>query len=174
MLSGAMSTPADPPRSAPGLYGIGTSVYAERDGKILILKRSQGAAPGAWYIPGGVLDPGETPEQGAARELLEEAGLVPAGPLEIVGLIPMHLYGEPSFLATYACECPHGEVKLSDEHSGARWIDPIEYRDRYFALEAIERLRVREPRIAEMSLAVRRGLDQYIEWRARRRPVAAG
>jgi 8-oxo-dGTP pyrophosphatase MutT (NUDIX family) len=149
-------------------------VYAERDGKILVLKRTRGAAQGAWYTPGGVLDPGETPEQGAARELLEEAGLVPADRLEIVGLIPMHVYGRHSFLVAYACECPHGEVKLSDEHSAARWIDPLEYRERYFGLEAIERLRAREPQIAAMSLAVRRGLDEYLEWRTRRRPLVAG
>jgi 8-oxo-dGTP pyrophosphatase MutT (NUDIX family) len=169
-----MGAPADPQRSSQRLYGIGTSVYAERDGKFLVLKRSVGAAQGAWYTPGGVLDPDETPDQGALRELREETGLVPAGPLEIVGLIPMHVYGQHSFLVAYACECPHGEVKLSDEHSGARWIDPLEYRDRYFALEAIERLRAREPQIAQMSLAVRRGLDEYIEWRARRRPIVAG
>lgn len=149
-------------------------MYAERGGRILVLKRSSGAAQGAWYTPGGVLDPDETPEEGAARELREEAGLVPAGRLEIVGLIPMHVYGQHTFLVSYACACPHGEVKLSDEHSGARWIDPAEYRDRYFALDALERLRAREPRIAEMSLAVRRGLDEYIEWRARRRPAAGG
>ena len=29
-----------------------------------------------WFTPGGGLDPGETPAQGAARELAEETGLV--------------------------------------------------------------------------------------------------
>ena len=31
-----------------------------------------------WFTPGGGLDPGETPAQGAARELAEETGLVVA------------------------------------------------------------------------------------------------
>jgi 8-oxo-dGTP pyrophosphatase MutT (NUDIX family) len=30
--------------------------------------------PGCWVVPGGVVDPGETPEDGAHRELLEETG----------------------------------------------------------------------------------------------------
>jgi 8-oxo-dGTP diphosphatase len=30
--------------------------------------------PGCWVVPGGVVDPGESPEDGARRELLEETG----------------------------------------------------------------------------------------------------
>lgn len=32
------------------------------------------ADPGCWVVPGGVVDPGEEPEDGARRELLEETG----------------------------------------------------------------------------------------------------
>jgi 8-oxo-dGTP pyrophosphatase MutT (NUDIX family) len=162
-------TQSDRPEEAraPQRYGLGTTVYAERDGKILVLKRAGGAAPGAWYTPGGVLDPGETPLECARRELREETGLVPTGKLELVGLIPMHVYGASSFLVAYACECKSGHVQLSHEHTGARWVDPVEYRDRYFALEAIESLRAREPEIAKLSAAVRSGIDEYLAWRGR-------
>ncbi len=152
----------------PQLYGIGTSVYAERGGKILVLRRAGGAAAGAWYTPGGVLDPGETPVECARRELFEETGLAPSGPLEIVGVIPMHVYGADGFIVAYACACAEGEVSLSHEHSGSRWIDPVEYRDRYFSSAGIDKLRAAEPRIAEMSAAVRRGIEEYLAWRARR------
>lgn len=30
--------------------------------------------PGCWVVPGGLVDPGESPEAGARRELLEETG----------------------------------------------------------------------------------------------------
>jgi len=151
----------------PLLYGLGTSVYAERDGKILVLKRAGGAAPGAWYTPGGVLDPGEVPVECARRELFEETGLTPTGPLELVGLIPMHVYGAQSFLVAYACECKDGEVQLSHEHTAFRWVDAIEYRDRYFSVDGIEKLRAREPEIAKLSAAVRSGIDEYLAWRSR-------
>ena len=154
------------PRS-PKRYGIGTSVYAEREGRILVLKRAGGAAAGAWYTPGGVLDPGETPAECARRELFEEAGLVPSGPLELVGLIPMYVYGADGFIVAYACACRDGEVALSHEHTAARWIDPVEYRERYFSHAGIEKLRAAEPRIAEMSAAVRAGIDEYLAWRRR-------
>jgi len=151
------------------LYGLGTSVYAERDGRILILKRAMGEATGAWYTPGGGLDPGESPLDCARRELLEETGLAPTGPLELVGLIGMKFYGVEGFVIAYACECLDGEPKLSHEHSGMRWVDPIEYRDRYCSLAGIEKLRATHPNIADLTAAVRRGIEEYLDWRARKR-----
>lgn len=38
------------------------------------------ADPGCWVVPGGEIDPGEAPEDGVRRELLEETGYC-AGPL---------------------------------------------------------------------------------------------
>ena len=49
----------------PTLYALVSVVYAERDGKILLLKRSGGALSGEWFLPGGAVDPGELPEDAA-------------------------------------------------------------------------------------------------------------
>ena len=72
-------TPGDLP-----LFLVSSGVYLERDGKILILERAAGAMIGFWSLPSGLLDAGEMPEDGARRELFEEAGLRPAGPLTLV------------------------------------------------------------------------------------------
>lgn len=46
-----------------------------RELKLLIIKRSQFPYKGAWALPGGFLRPGETIEETAKRELLEETGV---------------------------------------------------------------------------------------------------
>lgn len=40
---------------------------------------------GHWELPGGLLEPGESPRQAAVRELHEESGQVPSDPLRFVG-----------------------------------------------------------------------------------------
>ena len=78
------------------LMGIGSGVIIEQDGKILLQKRADGLG---WGIHAGGLEPGETFENAASRELLEESGLV-ANSLELFG----NYSGEDSFL-TY----PNGD-----------------------------------------------------------------
>ncbi|MDP6606764.1 MAG: NUDIX domain-containing protein [Dehalococcoidia bacterium] len=146
------------------LFRMSGAVYALRDGKILILKRALGEMVGAWAIPGGQVDEGEVPEQSAARELFEEAGLRPSGPLTLIGLVPMDVYGHQSLQATYAGDCPDGEVVISDEHAGFRWIDPREYRDRYFGDEQLKRVAEGSERRAAIVRNVRAVLDRCIAW----------
>ncbi len=53
---------------------IVVGVLAEKDGKFLFVQEAEGPDKGKWNIPGGTLDPGETLQEGAAREFVEETG----------------------------------------------------------------------------------------------------
>ena len=54
---------------------VGTAIIITRDDKVLLMKRKGPHGTGTWSTPGGHLDFGETPEEGAAREAREEVGL---------------------------------------------------------------------------------------------------
>ncbi len=66
-----MATPAP---AAP-VPRIGVGVIVVRDGRILAGQRLGTHGAGMWALPGGHLDFGESIEQCARRELLEETGL---------------------------------------------------------------------------------------------------
>lgn len=55
------------------LVGVGGVVIEK--GRALLIRRASEPLRGEWSIPGGMLELGETLEEGVARELLEETGL---------------------------------------------------------------------------------------------------
>jgi 8-oxo-dGTP diphosphatase len=55
------------------MIGVGGVVI--EDGRTLLIRRARPPLQGEWSIPGGLLEVGETLEQGVARELTEETGL---------------------------------------------------------------------------------------------------
>lgn len=61
----------------PDIYKDAAAVAVRRGHLLLMLRRGPTAPwrPGYWNLPGGQLDPGETPEEAAIRELREETGL---------------------------------------------------------------------------------------------------
>lgn len=51
------------------------TVVVRKNGDLLLVKRSVEPKKGYWCLPGGFIELGESPEQGALRELKEETGL---------------------------------------------------------------------------------------------------
>ncbi len=50
-------------------------VVVDQTGNLVLVKRGVDPKKGYWCLPGGFMEIGETPEQGALRELKEETGL---------------------------------------------------------------------------------------------------
>jgi 8-oxo-dGTP diphosphatase len=143
------------------LYALAATVYAERDGEILLLKRAEGSAlAGQWYLPGGGAEAGETPEEAARRELLEESGLTIDGELELVGVYLMHAYGREFLNVSYRGRAV-GDVAVSAEHTGARWVDPRRMRAT-LTDEFIADLGRGDERVARLVTNVRDDLDRYL------------
>lgn len=146
----------------PRRYALSTAVYVERDGKILLLERAAGTAlSGTWFLPGGAVDDDELPEDGARRELREEAGLEIEGELEMVGAYPMWVYGGDSLQLTFRGRAASGEVVLSHEHGGARWVTPEEMRET-MTDDFIAVLSAGDERIGTLVRHIRDDLDRYM------------
>jgi len=89
---------------------------------VLLLKRAVGILKNDWWFPGGILEKGESFEDCAKRELLEETGIV--SPLS--SLLGVHNHVIPNshtLVLIFATMVDSPAVKLNYEHSDYRWFD---------------------------------------------------
>jgi 8-oxo-dGTP diphosphatase len=101
---------------------VGVAVIVIKDGKVLLGKRISAHGSGTWQFPGGHLEFGESIEDCARREVMEETGLrirrIRIGPytndyFEAEGKHYITLY----MLADYDA----GDVILNEPHKCERW-----------------------------------------------------
>ena len=88
------------------------------DGRMLLLLRPTGT----WEPPAGRLQPGESFEEGAVRELYEETGMLVSPQRIIATWVGDAPSGRRLASITYAGRVDGGEVTLSDEHLDYRWV----------------------------------------------------
>jgi 8-oxo-dGTP pyrophosphatase MutT (NUDIX family) len=143
------------------LYGLSAVVCAERGEEILLLKRAGGAMSGQWFLPGGAVERGELPEEGARRELIEESGLDIEGELELVGAYPIWVYGGDCLQLSYRGPVRDGDVVVSHEHDGARWVDPVTMRAG-LTDDVIDALAAGNERVGALVRHIRTDLDRYL------------
>ncbi len=62
-------------REYPALPVVGVGGVVIENGRALLIRRASEPLKGQWSIPGGILELGESLQEGVARELLEETGL---------------------------------------------------------------------------------------------------
>ena len=115
--------------SAARASGVGAGIlfYAKDTGRFLIgLRSSECEAPQTWANFGGGVEKGETPQQGAKREVWEEAGY--KGPVE---LQLMYSSKQPGFTYHNFLGTVESEFvpKLNDEHTDHLWAPISEFPD---------------------------------------------
>ena len=148
-------------------FALSTVIYAERpDGTILLMKRAEGSAmAGQYFMPGGLVDPGETPYEAAARELKEESGLEFSGPMTMVGCYPMWVYGQDMLQLTFRGSVV-GDVIESSEHTAHQWVDPNDMTG-LFSPDAVDELANGDERIARLLTSIGEDLDRYLALKSR-------
>ena len=103
---------------------VGVAVI--RHGRVLAARRTRPAeARGGWELPGGKVEPGETPEEAAAREVHEELGCTIRTTGHLSGEQPV---GEGHVLRVALAELVDGEP-VPHEHDAVRWLQPEELDD---------------------------------------------
>ena len=73
------------PGSTPRIPCVGALIY-DAAGRLLLVQRGREPARGSWSIPGGKVEPGESPHAAVVREVWEETGL-DVEPLALVGTV---------------------------------------------------------------------------------------
>ncbi len=109
--------------------GAGAVVIS--DGRMLLIRRARGAYVDHWAVPGGRQRRGETMRAAAAREVLEETGLIiEVGDPVWVGDIldeavpPAYHYTVVDFVGKVV----GGELMAGDDAAEARWVPVDEVR----------------------------------------------
>lgn len=90
--------------------------------EVLLVKRAVEPFKGYWDIPGGFLESGEHPADGARREAREETGLE-IEPAEVLGFF-MDVYGpdeEPTLNICYLARITGGEEMAGSDAAEMRW-----------------------------------------------------
>ncbi|ATY16976.1 NUDIX hydrolase (plasmid) [Amycolatopsis sp. AA4] len=97
------------------LYPVSIKGVLVRDGRVLLVRNERDE----WELPGGRIEPEETPEQCVAREIAEETGLR----VDVAEILDSWIYhidaaDKDVFVATYGCTTDSDRAPvLSHEHN---------------------------------------------------------
>jgi 8-oxo-dGTP diphosphatase len=109
------------------LVGVGAIIVEK--GRVVLVKRGHPPLAGEWSIPGGALEVGERVREAAAREALEETGLV-VMPEELLGVYDRVLRDEGGrvlyhyLLVDFLCRPVGGNLRAAGDADEARWYNP--------------------------------------------------
>lgn len=115
------------PPERPPVPAVSVALVIAR--RVLLVKRGREPARGIWAFPGGKVEPGETLEQAARRELLEETALAAdqLEPHRLVAIPSQPDIGTPAFsLTVFSGRAAAGVLAPGDDAEAAGWFDAAE------------------------------------------------
>tara|TARA_Y100001960_G_scaffold329659_1_gene421604 strand:+ start:1620 stop:2087 length:468 start_codon:yes stop_codon:yes gene_type:complete len=99
-----------------------TLSYLVKDDKVLMIKHKRGRGIGYVNLPGGKQDAGETIEQTAIRETIEETGIKTKNN-QLIGKLGFHFAdGKGSIGHVFICDYEAGELKAESDEVIPMWI----------------------------------------------------
>ncbi|MFF2138997.1 NUDIX hydrolase [Streptomyces sp. NPDC058193] len=114
-------------KTLPQAIAASCVVLQDDEGRVLLLRYGPGGpCAGTWWLPGGMLDPGEDPLAAARREVYEETGITLDGPLSFLGTdyrSDVENTGPViDFFFGARALTEHPDVRLSSEHDRFAWM----------------------------------------------------
>jgi 8-oxo-dGTP diphosphatase len=118
-------------REYPDAPKVAVGAIVVRDGRALLVRRGHPPSEGLWAIPGGSVELGETLQEAAEREIMEETGLtIRAGePVYTFDVILRDDAGRVRFhyvIVDLQADYVRGELHSGDDARDARWVAPKE------------------------------------------------
>ena len=115
----------------PGHPRVAVGAVVFKDECVLLVRRGQPPAEDLWAIPGGSVEIGETLQEAAEREILEEAGIQirASKPIYTFDVIDRDADGKVRFhyvIVDLAADYVRGEPSPGDDAVEARWVSATE------------------------------------------------
>ena len=125
---------------------VGVGAITVKDRKVLLVKRGIEPSKGLWAIPGGMLKLGETLQECASREILEETGIkIKVGDcIYVFDFLERDNKRKFKFhfvVVDFAAEYISGEPKGADDALEALWLSPEELNKLPVAKNTLKALR---------------------------------
>lgn len=99
------------------------SIAVMRGELVLLVLRNTGKNAGVWAFPGGKVETGETFQQAAHRELMEETG-VTATIVSELGRFSIEAGPDKYALVVFKANYAQGDAIADDDAADIRWITP--------------------------------------------------